>query len=1014
MMVDQAAAPRRSRLFPEELPAQGQVAPPAAAPPRETGFGENFGAGFQEMLIAGNAGTGEYGLRTEYDRILQELGMRGELAQVNTGGSFGTLPAPFENPFSAPFTAAPGHLSREETFSRIWEAIARQRQRDPHFLSEFGTDRRDLERIVHQRNEAELHRIREVQAGATGWGNVGGFLGGMSGNLLDAGNLAALPTGGPARSLLGGVARSALNNMLVEAVEQPIVIGRYRALGEDRELSEAGPAILSAGIFGGALHVGGRGAGALYDRVLPHVFDALPAPLQRRWADSMTLGDGPDAPLLIDTLPHIVPPERWDPDTRAAVHVLERESEVRGATPFTSTPAGDEAHGARMQAAMRALETGEPFEVAAVPTPAARETDTRGTTAPAPVPSSSPNAAADFKARVRRNESGGNDRAQNSQPGQTASGRYQFTKSTWLGLHRRVFGGGMSDDARWAQRFDGATQERLMDVAVAGYEAVLRRGGQPVTPGNLYLSHFFGPEVAVNILRHPDMPLEAILRMTSSPRFVGQIFAVNPNLRRSMTGHDAAALTTRAMGGRAPEYRAGGEAPPAAAAPDGMDNAALFDLEAQMALRDAEAPADRAEATGAPDSERLAQSAFDDPPTLRRELFGSDEAWRAAQDRLDRDHRASVVGEGPPARETALAGAERRPGAREDVRTVLADAGGIRDDEGHDLIQGRNLQRFVPRAGPLIRRKGMSIDEAGELLWDRGFFGPPETSARPTTAQVLDMVERAAHEKVYTPELAADAELARLRESRPGEDDVWNEIAGSVREAWGDDAEVLDTPEIRRLAIDYYASGEYELQPAYDRALEDMSLEAIMAARGVTGDAAYDITSFDVEDFAPTRADREAQAGGRGQAADAGPSVAGAGAAEGASSRSRLAELRGGAASGALFEPAGLKKFDDPDGEGAAAQIASIEHDLRAELDRGAETDPAEAERRRQEAALRAGGPLRPGDVDQKGEMGLGLFDAADQPKFRLDEEGGERGLAEIMAELDAEEAAAKALRDCL
>ena len=46
--------------------------------------------------------------------------------------------------------------------------------------------------------------------------------------------------------------------------------------------------------------------------------------------------------------------------------------------------------------------------------------------------------------------------------------------------------------------------------------------------------------------------------------------------------------------------------------------------------------------------------------------------------------------------------------------------------------------------------------------------------------------------------------------------------------------------------------------------------------------------------------------------------------------------------------------------------------------------------------------------------MGLDLFDSADQPQFRLDEEGGERALREILDAADEEEAAWQRLGACL
>lgn len=77
------------------------------------------------------------------------------------------------------------------------------------------------------------------------------------------------------------------------------------------------------------------------------------------------------------------------------------------------------------------------------------------------------------------------------------------------------------------------------------------------------------------------------------------------------------------------------------------------------------------------------------------------------------------------------------------------------------------------------------------------------------------------------------------------------------------------------------------------------------------------------------------------------------------------------------------------------------------------ETDPNVAARQAQEVALKAQSPMRSIE-EQHSTMGLGLFDVADQPTFRLSEEGDAKPLAEIMREAEDDELAAKALRDCL
>ncbi|MEP0561671.1 MAG: hypothetical protein ABJC54_09190, partial [Qipengyuania citrea] len=86
-------------------------------------------------------------------------------------------------------------------------------------------------------------------------------------------------------------------------------------------------------------------------------------------------------------------------------------------------------------------------------------------------------------------------------------------------------------------------------------------------------------------------------------------------------------------------------------------------------------------------------------------------------------------------------------------------------------------------------------------------------------------------------------------------------------------------------------------------------------------------------------------------------------------------------------------------------------------LDKGAAVDPAITSRQAEEARLLAEAPMRgenkTGEA-QDGTMGLGLFDAADQPQFRLDTEGEAQSLPDLIADIEADEAELGAIRDCL
>lgn len=103
-------------------------------------------------------------------------------------------------------------------------------------------------------------------------------------------------------------------------------------------------------------------------------------------------------------------------------------------------------------------------------------------------------------------------------------------------------------------------------------------------------------------------------------------------------------------------------------------------------------------------------------------------------------------------------------------------------------------------------------------------------------------------------------------------------------------------------------------------------------------------------------------------------------------------------------------KFEEPDGPGIVAAAESAWHDIRL----AGEADPNIAARQRQEAQLGAEAPMR-APVEQDGEMGLGLFDAVDQRSlFDLGDGRGERAVADIRAEIDADKAAIDTLRSCM
>lgn len=196
----------------------------------------------------------------------------------------------------------------------------------------------------------------------------------------------------------------------------------------------------------------------------------------------------------------------------------------------------------------------------------------------------------------------------------------------------------------------------------------------------------------------------------------------------------------------------------------------------------------------------------------------------------------------------------------QDALEFLASKGGLRDDEGHLLRQGMDAPKMTP-AGPLIRKTGRGIDEAGEILHEAGYFGPMESRDRPTEDEVLDLLARAfAGEKIWSDvdtdevmqlawmdeyedsvaraEMEGAVEAEDIGDTVPGDDADWAQIQLEAEEASArtpEDALALDDDDLAQ-EIDFLRSqAEESDDPEINRALEELdefSAETDALARG--------------------------------------------------------------------------------------------------------------------------------------------------------------------------------------
>lgn len=783
------------------------------------------------------------------------------------------------------------------------------------------------------------------------------------------------------------------------------------------------------------------------------------------------LGREVDWDALDDHLPELtealIGRDSLSEEELAAAAILRRERHVDALNPARMA-GGDRAYGDGLAAAMaRILDANPAPPRNAVPgartTPASLGRSTAissGTVAG--------DARSVVKARIAQVESGGSNSARN--PRSSATGKYQFIGSTWLSLYKSRYGsGGLSDAAILAKRSNPHIQDVLMNDLMAANERALARGGVEINAGNLYLAHFAGSDGALRLHRaDPSASARSVLgdAVVRANRFLEGMSAgdVIAWANRKMGGRGDA-MPSRA--GRAEDFDSElaeidrqlaeldeefSPVEPARAdeligdveetslpeMPDaGIEPARAPEIEPD-ALPDAVpdgAPAPRAENSRPTDPAVVASRLTPEQSALLPQLKEAiaDRSQSLKLDRLAKRLDATesdvqealgyLVERGQGVFQTRGKGAEpriQRLPARgpEDALTFIARSGGVSFDglnaasraagfKGHGLRDRRNLQRTVPGAGSLLREKGLSVDEIGELLWDAGYFGSPSAVPRPDENAVLEFLEMVAtsKEKHWIP--------GDEPETPPLDYEEIYEADGHFREVVNraDELELeLSDDELYRLAQLYDGDILDALTRLFNEEAEFARLDAFFEGdreaaewyMRMQEDALDEVAGPDRE-FAPDFAE---------QGAD--PRDAGSGV-------SRAPDRPESAAGEGPLDEEGLAAFDDPRaGPGAEAQSRSLEHDAQAaitETETGQTDFAAPSQDQRRTALERQGDGRMRSDKAQKpvGSDG-GLFDtqALNEMEFRFDEEGGTQDLRSALDDLAAEEAEIGNIRDCM
>lgn len=702
-------------------------------------------------------------------------------------------------------SSIPGSLATHRVYDRdaIYAEVLRQRERDPARFTQLPKTREEYDMWIANRKG----KRKEDQRTAARGGVAGNLIGGLGSAMTEPYNLATLFAGAGQASLLRTMVIEGVIGAGIEPLNFSSADRAMERMGEDYTVADKALDVLVAGgasaILGGGVRaielqapkLGAAAADATdaarsrMEAVIAENWEALPEAVRKRWAKGASIADA-DLPDLTEAL---IGRENMSLDERQAVDALRRQTDVAAGSPFKPGMAGDQAHRIKLDDALEALlrpVTRRPQSFS-LPQASGAGENLSGSTYLSSSRMDEPRGA--LKAKIRHVESRGDDGARN--PLSTATGRYQFVAGTWLNYYKRRFGSqGLSDEAILAKRTDPVLQERLMDDLTADNAAFLRSIGEAETAGNLYLAHFAGTGGAGKIFRaDPDARAADVLG--------SRVIKANPWMADYSAG-DLIGWAHRKMNEPAPRRAGarteladdyGAESSRLQAELDRID----ADEDVDARARQAEDPLGGAlaDATDLPDGEMIPMGGGNDlPPSplpdapmnigltdreltllprIREEVDGvaklSDLTAMAGRLDATEDEVRRMLARLAATEKQLLV--QRKDGSFRrapkdkgpvDAYKYIARAGGMADDEGHDLVRlfgteaplrrkGRKGEadgvtmrwqsRLIPGAGPLVRQGGLPIDRVGELLFEGGYLRG-EYGDRPTVAETIAYLER--------------------------------------------------------------------------------------------------------------------------------------------------------------------------------------------------------------------------------------------------------------------------------
>jgi hypothetical protein len=985
--------------------------------------------------------------------------------RVNANGVVYTpVTRDFRNPFVPGNTLlgdrnilAPLYFGGDQTeIGDIWSAVNRVRARKPDFLKGL-TDASAVANLAIQERQRQLAGAQDITSRANTAGVVGQFIGGAVGSVLslDPENAAVGGVGGAAgktvaRTVIKRGIEGAALNATAGALASPGQVADAERLGIEMTPGDVAKSIgeqaVAGAILGGAPtlvpHIAST-VGHVASKVADTAAENAPAPVRDAVvAASVRAGTVKDRQLLTEwqkaTRPYAAVGDISTPDERAAANVMTRDIETRETSPLPPQNAGDNER--RLDAIAQSLgvtiHAPDMPSTAPVQVPTVR--DRSGATMATRRPASFAEATIGAEGRPIRN------------PDSTADGYGQFTEGTWLSVAPKVTDTtGMSRDQILALRHDKTIAMRATDYYGAQNGRYLRMRGLEDSPGNLSLAHFLGPADATKVLQaDPRTPVEDIINPKS--------FAANRKLLTGKSADELIAWAHKRIGGSVDHVPARPDAVPdedfdyASPVPYGAASFAPDEVKTDAALMQYKSGGDEAGITDAlrgvdawnpllsqqilvwerADGERivadghqrvgLAKRLFDDDPSIRLPAIVVREAdgITAQQARVLGALRNIANGTG-----SLLDNARVLRDAPEGARMLPQNGPLTRDSIGlsrlsypafgavaNDVIDPRIAAQVGLHAGhspdshmaiiDLLKKERISNPAEAATVTRQALadgFGSADTTQ-------LGMFGDMPAQSLYVPiSRILSAAQKRLRDEKRTFK-VLNEKASKI-EAAGN--------RLDRAANESKVISNDEALAILDRTAHSAGPVRQALAEAARAELSGTRRADAVSQFLDALSGIDLRAAARGVESDVGLRGAPVGEGRGFSAEAADADVPGPGEPSlldrAIAAKAAAENFSDPVGAGAKEQTDLLTHDL---LQDAVATE-----------ASKSVPPIDPKMLEKiNGGFAIAeppeppphLFDL-EQTGFRISDEGDNpKSIADIMSEAEADELAAKALRDCL